>query len=41
MSSAKSAVKSVANNVTGGLLGSVMNSDVDIMDKHDGNTDVG
>ena len=39
MSSAKSAVKSLANNATGGLLGSIMNSDVDIMIKHDGNTD--
>lgn len=39
MSSAKNSVKSLANNATGGLLGSIMNSDVDIMIKHDGNTD--
>lgn len=31
MSSAKSAVKNLANNVTGGLLGSIMNSDVSII----------
>lgn len=41
MSSAKSAVKSAANNVTGGLLDSIMNSDVSIMDKHKYNTKVG
>lgn len=35
MSSAKGAVKNLANNVTGGLLGSIMNSEVKIMDKHD------
>lgn len=32
---AKSAVKNAANNLTGGLLGSIMNSKVDIMKKHD------
>lgn len=31
MSSAKSAVKSLANNVTGGLLGSIINGDVSII----------
>lgn len=35
VSSAKGAVKNLANNVTGGLLGSIMNSKVDIIDKHD------
>lgn len=39
VSSAKGAVKSLANNVTGGLLGSFMNSKVDIMKKHDENPD--
>lgn len=39
MSSAKSSVKSLANNATGGLLGSIMNSNVDIMKKHDENGD--
>lgn len=39
VSSAKSAVKNLANNVTGGLLGSFMNSKVDIMDKHNNNSD--
>lgn len=37
MSSAKSTVKSAANNVTGGLLGSIMNGRVNIMKKHDDN----
>lgn len=31
---AKSSVKSLANNVTGGLIGSIMNGRVDIMSKH-------
>jgi hypothetical protein len=35
MSAAKGAVKSLANNVTGGLLGSIMNSNVKIMQQHD------
>ena len=39
VSSAKGAVKSLANNVTGGLLGSFMNGKVDIMKKHDENPD--
>lgn len=39
VSSAKSAVKSLANNVTGGLLGSLMNSNVDIMNKHNTNVE--
>lgn len=38
MSSAQNAVKSLANNATGGLLGSIMN-DIDIMKKHDDNPD--
>ena len=37
MSSAKSAVKEAANSVTGGLLGSMMNSKVDIMRMHNKN----
>lgn len=39
LNSAKGAVKSLANNLTGGLLGSIMNSRVDIMTKHDENPD--
>ena len=39
MSSAKGAVKSLANNVTGGLLGSIMNSNVEIMTQHNKNPD--
>ena len=39
VSSAKGAVKSLANNVTGGLLGSIMNEKVDIMKKHKENPD--
>ena len=34
LNSAKGAVKNLANNATGGLLGSIMN-DVDVMKKHD------
>lgn len=34
LNSAQSAVNNLANNVTGGLLGSIMNSQVDIMEKH-------
>ena len=37
LNSAKGAVKNLANNVTGGLLGSIMNSQVDIMTNHDKN----
>lgn len=33
-SAAKNAVKSLANNVTGGLIGSIMNSKVSIETKH-------
>ena len=40
VSSAKGAVKSFANNATGGLLGSFMNSKVDIMKNHDSNADL-
>lgn len=40
VSSAKNAVKSTANNITGGLIGSIMNSKVSIMDKHNKNADV-
>ncbi len=40
LTSAKGAVKSAANNLTGGLVGSIMNSKVSIMDKHDKNPDV-
>lgn len=39
VSSAKGAVKSLTNNVTGGLLGSFMN-DIDVMKKHNENPDV-
>ena len=37
---AKSAVKSAANNITGGLLGSFMNSSANIMKLHDENSRV-
>ena len=37
LNSAKGAVKNLANNVTGGLLGSIMNSEVNIMTNHDKN----
>lgn len=40
VTSAKGAVQSLANNVTGGLLGSFMNSSVKVMDKHNQNPDV-
>ena len=40
VTTAKGAVKQLANNVTGGLIGSIMNSKVKIMDKHDNNADV-
>ena len=39
VTSAKGAVKSLANNVTGGLLGSFMDGEVDIMKKHNKNPD--
>ena len=35
VNSAKNAVKSLANNVTGGLIGSIMNEKISIKTKHD------
>ena len=39
VNSAQSAVKNLANNATGGLLGSIMNNQKSIMDRHNSNSD--